>query len=192
MRVALHPPAPSPSKFGPKIVSITSPARDSFVHITWLVCTCDMTHMYVCHNSFTVSITSPAPDFLVRVTWSHSYVCHDSYVRVTRLIRRVYHLLLVPCNITHIFLRHSYVWHGSYVRATWLIFTCVISLPPRLHLTFLYVKRDSLVRVTWIICSCDLTHTIWLMLLLWLRKKLSSNFAGSSMCSNVCHDWVIK
>ena len=52
--------------------------HDSFIRVTWLIPTLDMTHSYVWHDSF------------IRVTWlihtcdmTHSYVWHNSFIRVT-------------------------------------------------------------------------------------------------------------
>jgi len=69
--------------------------HDSFICVTWLIHTCDMTHSYVWYNSF------------IFVTWhihisdmTHSCAWHDSFIILTRLI--------------HNFdLMHSYVWHDT-------------------------------------------------------------------------------
>ena len=62
------------------------------------------THSYVSHNSF-VCVTR-----LIRMCHTtHSYVWHDSFVCVTRLIRM--------CHTTH-----SYVWHDSFMTHTCLTY----------------------------------------------------------------------
>ena len=88
---------------------------------------CDMTHSYVRHDSF------------IRVTWlmhtcdmTHSYVWHDSFICVTWLIH--------TCDMTH-----SYVWHDSFICVTWLIHTCDMS--------------QSFTCVTWLIHMCGMTHS---------------------------------
>jgi len=79
--------------------------HDSFLRVTWLILTCDMTHSYVWHDSCWC------------VTWliltcdmTHSYVWHDSCWCVAWLI--------LTCDMTH-----SYVWHDSFLPVTWLILT---------------------------------------------------------------------
>jgi len=78
--------------------------QTTHLHGSWLIHTCDMTHVYVWHDSF------------IRVTWliglktsstPHSHVWHDSLTYVTWLIH--------TCDMTH-----SYVWHESFIRVTWL------------------------------------------------------------------------
>jgi len=71
---------------------------------------------------------------------THSYVSHDSFIRVTRLIH--------TCVMTH-----SYVWHDSFVRVSSLMYTCD---PPHS-----YVRHDSfvLVHVTRLIRMCALAHS---------------------------------
>jgi len=62
--------------------------HESFIHVTWLIHTCDMTHSYMWHDSF------------IHVTWlfhtcdmTHSYMWHDSFIHVTWLIH--------TCDMTH-------------------------------------------------------------------------------------------
>ena len=90
---------------------------DSFICVTWLIHTCDMTHSYVWHDSF------------ICVTWlihtcdmTHSYVWHDSFICVTWLIHM--------CGRTH-----SYVWHDWFICVAGLIHMC--------DMTHSYVRHDS-------------------------------------------------
>jgi len=99
--------------------------HDSFICVTWLIHTCDMTRSYVWHDSF------------IYVTWlihmcdmTHSYVWHDSFICVTWLIHM--------CNMTH-----SYVLHDSFICVPRLIYAC--------DMTHLYVWHDSFICVTWLI-----------------------------------------
>jgi len=90
---------------------------------------------------------------------AHSYVRHDSFIRVTWLI---------PMCVTwliHLFdMTHSYVWHESFICVTWLIHMC--------DMTDSYVWPDSFIRVTWIIHMCDMTHSYvwydWFICVTWL------------------------
>jgi len=107
----------------------------------WLVHMCDMTHSYVWHDSF------------IRVTWL--IVCHDSFICVTWLIH--------VCGMTH-----SYVWHD------WLVLMCDKTDAHVCHDSFVCVPRASCdmihsyvwhelsMGVTWILHMCDLTHSyVW-------------------------------
>ena len=68
---------------------------DSFVCVTWLIRTCDMTHSYVWHDSF-ICVT-----WLIHVCdMTHWYVWHDSFIRVT-------------------------LWLDSFICVTWLIDNCI-------------------------------------------------------------------
>jgi len=81
-------------------------SHDSFICVTWLIHTCDMTHLYVWHDSF------------IRVTWlihmcdmTHSYVWHDSFICVTRI--SLWALAMCPAHVTWLIYMcdttHSYV-----------------------------------------------------------------------------------
>jgi len=114
--------------------------HDSFIHVTWLVYTCDMAHSYVWHDSFIYVWL----DSFICVAWlihmcdmTHSYVCHDSFICVIWLIRM--------CDMTH-----SYVWHDSFICVTWLIHMC--------DMTHIYVWHDLIICVAWLICMCDMTN----------------------------------
>ena len=80
--------------------------HDSFICVTWLIHTCDITNAYVRHDSF------------ICVTWliqmcdmTHSYMWLDLFICVTCLIHM--------CDVTH-----SYVRHDSFIYNTWLIHMC--------------------------------------------------------------------
>ena len=75
--------------------------------------------------------------------WTHSYVWHDSFICVTRLI--------YTCDTTH-----SYVWHDSSTRVKWLIHMCDVTLS--------YVWHDAFMRVIGLVQMCDMTrsYVTWL------------------------------
>ena len=82
-------------------------SHDSFIRVTWLIHTCDMTHScrwlkHWCITHFARVGCTYAP---------HSYAWHDSFIRVTWLIH--------TCGMTY-----SYVWHDLFICVTWLIHTC--------------------------------------------------------------------
>jgi len=107
------------------------PWRDSFVCVTWRMCTCDMTYLYMWHDS------------LIYVTWlmhicdmNQSFMQNESFTPIMRLICR--------CDMTY-----SYVWHDSFVCATEILHIYVRRL---LHI------RESFIYVTWLINVLDVTH----------------------------------
>jgi len=69
--------------------------NDSFISVTELMHTCDMTQSCVWHDSFMCDMT-------------HSYVWHDLFMCVTWLMH--------TCDMTR-----AYVWHNSFICVTWLI-----------------------------------------------------------------------
>ena len=69
---------------------------------------------------------------------THSYVWHDSFICVTRLINM--------CDMTR-----SYVWHDSFICVTWLIHMC--------DMTDSYVRHDSFICVKWLIHMCGITQS---------------------------------
>jgi len=94
---------------------------------------------------------------------THLYVCHDSFTRVTSLIRK--------CAMTH-----SDVWHDSSICAAWLIhvrdmthsYVWHVSFICVWHESFIYVTclnhvwHDSFIRVTCLNHMCDMTHSyVW-------------------------------
>jgi len=125
----------------------------------WLIRTCDMTHAYVCHDSFI-----RLPWLRVDVDMTHSQVSHDSFIRVLWLIH--------TCAMTHL-----YVCHDSFSSGPWLVHTCVMTHSYVCHDSFICVPRllhllhtlwrhvplfNSFITVTWLTNSRDTTHSyLW-------------------------------
>jgi len=99
---------------------------------TWLICMCDMTHLYVRHDSFVC-----ATWLICMCTMTHLYVHHDSFIPTAWLI--------CMCDMTHLYVRHD-----SFVCATWLICMC--------NMTHLCLRHDSFVCAAWLIYTYDMTH----------------------------------
>jgi len=93
---------------------------------------CDMTHLYVRHDSFKC-----ATWLLYMCDMTPLYVRHDSFKCAT--------WLLYMCDMTHLYVRHD-----SFICAKWLIYMC--------DMTHLYVRNDSFICATWLIYMCDMTH----------------------------------
>ena len=173
-------------------------SRDQDVLMVWL---CDMTRLYVWHDSF------------LCVTWlismcdmTRSYVWHDSFLCATWLI----HML---CGKIHSYMRcdvfvhekktHSYVRHDTFMRETWLV-----SPIPMSHVSLMYVTwrfngiamsvshrcviwrvwHDSFVRATWRIRLCLGLSIIHVCLCCSIPSMCADVAAyRNDMCHNVIH-----
>jgi len=112
------------------------------IHIlTLFICICDETHLCVWHvygGSF------------IFMTWlihwlvcgmTHSYLWHDAFICVTRLI----HACDMVCGMTH-----------SYYDRTWLVYMC-----DKTHSCVWHgVWHDSFIFMTWLIHMCDATSHV--------------------------------
>jgi len=154
--------------------------------VTWLIHTCDMTHSYVWHDSFT-----RVPWLIHMCDMTHSHVWHDSFICVTWVQVRMWtanNFNKTPLYVCHdsfssLFMtrlipmcnmNHSYVWHGyrhpfGQLRSvTSLIFFWVLS-----HFMSHGTKKkiwDSYFFVPWLMThlylfhgsclffNCDMTH----------------------------------
>jgi len=106
---------------------------------------------------------------------THSYVWHDSFIRVTWITHMCD--MTHKCDMTHLWCRlrrirpPSYVWHDSLIRVTWLTHKCDMThLWCRLRgirrcafkCLVLHMWHDSFIRVTWLIHTCGMTHSyVW-------------------------------
>jgi len=160
--------------------------RDSFVCVTWLIRMCDMTlpdAMSKCCNSCNnVMETQP----------THPYAWRDSILRVTWLVQM--HCLLHP-NECEKYYKYYFLC------VTWLIPMCDMTHPDAAifcrhnqlvdtcNMTHLDVWRDSLLRVTWLIqmpCQCAATSvrstTTW-------QTPCSSflRVTWQTPCCSTCH-----
>jgi len=147
-------------------VHLLHPPDVFFVHVTWLIHICDMTHSYVRHDSF------------ICATWlihtcdmTHPHVWHDPFIRMTWLI----HI----CDMTR-----SYVWQYSFIYVTWLIHTY--------DMTHSYVRHDSFIRLAWLIHMCNMTRSyVWhdtsrAPLASTISKTLRSVLVCVCVCVLVC------
>ena len=105
----------------------------TFICVTWLIHTCDMTRLYVWKGE-----ARNLSSLLVHMRGTtHSYVWHDSFICLTWLI--------------HMYdMTHSYVWHVSFICMTWLIHMG--------DMTRAHVWHDTCTCVTWHSYTRDMTH----------------------------------
>jgi len=96
--------------------------NDSLISAQWLIYTWFIFVLFLIHMCAT----------------THSYVCHDSFIRASWLI-----YIRVITN--------AYVRHESFICAPWLIYTCTM--------THLYVCYHSCMCVSWLIHMCAITHS---------------------------------
>jgi len=121
---------------------------------------CDMTHVYVWHDSFTC-VTWLIHIFVARrihmCDMTQSYVWHDFFKELNTAVfpSSVWHNVFVFFNTTR-----SYVWHDLFICVTWLIH--IVTDSSMCDMTHPYVRRDSFICVTSFIHMCDMSHPyVW-------------------------------
>jgi len=137
-----------------------------FLYVTWLIHTCDMTHLCVQYESFQGDCCQGRGlvwmlcSFL-GATWlicicDMTYLCvqHESIELV--LSRRVFsgsRILLTHCSflgiVTWYDMVHTYVWHVSFICATWFIY-----MYDNMTHSCSCVRHDSWRCATWLIYMC--------------------------------------
>ena len=104
----------------------------TYMNVMWR---CDMTHSYVWHDSFICVIR-----LIHMCDMTNSRVWHDQYICVTWLI----HIFDMP---------HSHTWHDPFICMTWLIRMCDMTV------WHLYEWRDSFI---FFATNYMMTHTyVW-------------------------------
>jgi len=194
--------------------------------VTWLIHMCDTTHS---GNTTTTALFICAKSPILMCDMTHVYVWHDSFLDVTWLIQAIRPLqhsfiyakwLILMCDMTD-----SYVWHDlfiymtwlilairplrhSFICATWLIHTCDMThsdsttTTALIHLckvTDSHVWHDSFIYVTWLIHICAMTHSDYTTTtaLIYLCKMTDSHvWHDSFICLTrliqICDTWLIQ
>ena len=152
----------------PAFMYVTWPIQiwhDSFIRVTWLNHTCNMTPSCVCLSYH--SISTCAGDMTNSCVWYFFAV----FCRVLQCVAATWRVHM--CDMTHLC-----VWHDSVIWVKWRIhvgdmthsyvcrdsyvwpdsFICVIGRIHKCDVTHLYVSRDSFIHVPWLIHMYDVTH----------------------------------
>jgi len=155
--------------------------------VTWLIHICDMTHIYVWHDSFicvTWLIHMCVTRHIHMCEMTHIYVWHDSFICVTWLldIARTAHLCVWRDSI-------MCAWYNS----TWLVHMCVTWPNHMCDMTHLYVWHDLFMCVTRHIHKCDTTHLYVWRELFMCGHDSPSCLSHVSGVNDSCHidEWVI-
>ena len=133
------------------------------IHVMWILDLCDMTHLYVRHDSFICETC-----LCIHSTWlihmcdmKHSYMWHDPCIRATWHTSIRAKCLIRTFDMPHSYVRHvtwnipkydmtrSNVRHDSSIRATCLIRT--------FDMTHSYMRHDTFIHMTWLMHTCDMT-----------------------------------
>jgi len=116
------------------LIDINFVWHDSLIRVPRLNYMRAMTHLYVCHESFTYVtwLTSKLVAIMtlmgINLVWrntqtcarTHSCVCHDSLRCVTTLTRR-FIVIMTLIGINSVYMTHLYVCHDSFICVPWLI-----------------------------------------------------------------------
>jgi len=139
--------------------------HDSFLRVTWLILTCDMTHSYVWHDSFVCVARLVTLQTLMQRNYMPRRLFVTKCVCVTWLVRM--------CGMTR-----SCVWHDLSLR-THVQRNCM----PRRLFVIKWVCVASLVRM------CGVTHSCEYMTCHSVDMHTSQLYAPSTRC--VCVTWLI-
>jgi len=162
--------------------------HDSCICTIWLIHMREMTHSYVTwlihmrHDSFIWDMTHSYVTWLIHMcNTTLASVLYDSFICATQLL----HLY----DMTHFMwdIRRSYVWHDSFICVTWLIHIC--------DMTHSYVRHGSFICVTWLIHTCDMTHSYGrhdsFIRVTWLIHMCAMTHSYVWHDSFICATWLI-
>jgi len=137
--------------------------HESFICVTWLNETCDVTHSYMWYDTFCGSYSHryKTKDSSC-IVWQNWFICvtwlnETCDVTRSRAPTRTSVRQQTPpamCDMTH-----SYMWHASFLRVLWLSSWWISSwfLPSCLQENGLLLHC-----VTWLIHVCDMNHSyVW-------------------------------
>jgi len=89
--------------------------HDLFIHVTWPIHICDMTHSYMIQSHTSRHNANEQVKSQATSVW------HDSFILVTWLIHTCHKTRQVTRQISSKAVSKVYVWHDSLLRVTWLI-----------------------------------------------------------------------
>ena len=170
--------------------------QNSFICVTWLTHTCDMTHSYMCYDSDVTRLTHTCDmthsymcDMPHSYTWSFIHVtwlthtCDMTQMRRPNVGGRTSQFHSCVCHMTHScdmthprdrthphVTRDSFMWHDSSTCDTWLI----------------HIWRNSLIHV--VVYVCDMTHSY-----MWHDSDAKTQRGRPYfLVSCMCVTWLIR
>ena len=194
---------------------------DVFVCVTWLICMCNMTHLYVQYGSFvcatceiSLQIRMIAHIRMSRVTVTSKESCH-SHIRMSHVtvICMCKMRMSAYTNESWVFrmchVTHPNGWHNSASCFTGFVQMC--SMTPlhvwhdsfgcftwRFHLFYMshwYVWHDSFIPVTWLIHTCGMARWyVWhdsFICKTWLIGMCDVTHWSVWHHSFTCETWLI-
>jgi len=134
--------------------------HDSFMHVTWLLHACDMTHSYVWHDSLLQARLTHKRDKSHSIChMTRSYMWYDSIICVTyELYHRHDSLPNMTCLTPYVTWRIHTCDMTDFICVTWLITagttteTCDMT-HSRCDVTPSYMWHHSIICVTWLITA---------------------------------------
>jgi len=132
--------------------------QDSFICVTWLFRMCkSWLLLWIVHVRVSYSTPRRVTWLLHTCDMTHAYVWHDSFTWMSRDFFLELRMWCVVQHATWIDMTPSYVWHYSCICVTWLLHiseSCLL-----LWVTHVCASYSTPRRVTWLLHTCDKTHS---------------------------------
>jgi len=164
---------------------------------------CNMTHSYVWHDSWTRAHSYVWHDAFIRGPWlihmcdmTHAHVFNDSSTCVTRRIPMGWLRSVGSLKLQVSFAKEPYKRDDILQKRPVILRSLLIVATP-------YVENDTFVCVTWRIHTWDMTHSyVWRdactrhMYIVWVMPHIRiSHFTNAKASHHTCkslYDWVVE